>query len=383
VIRVAMIAHLGEVSGAGVALLDTALRLDRARFEPVLLLPSDGPLARRARAAGMEPVVVANPEESMAAADGMRRAVLAGGRASYVARLRSALARGGYTLAYVSSSYSVFAGIAARLAGLPVVWHIHETVDNPGRALRLKLRIIERLSSALLYASGSAEEAFPAPRVRRRLVVRNFVDVARFEHAEGADRARQSLGVPPGAALVVSNGLFHRKAPDVFLDAAARLAAAPACPARFVLLGEAAPGQEDFASELRQRAAEPPLAGRVVFAGFRDDMPAILKAADLYVSPSRNEALPIAITQAMAAGTPVVATDTGDCAALLEHGRLGLVVPPGDPAALADAIASVLADRPAALERARLAREAVRAKYAGPGFWRPVEDFLEATALAR
>jgi glycosyltransferase involved in cell wall biosynthesis len=383
VIRIAMIAHLSEVSGAGVALLDTAVHLDRSRFDPVLIVPAEGPLAVRARAAGMEPVIVANAEESMASAGLARRLALAGRRAGYVARLRAFLARGGYALAYVSSSTSVFAGMAARLARIPVVWHIHETVEQPGRATRLKLKWIERLSSGVLYASGSAEDAFPAAQVKRRLVVRNFVDVARFERADGGEAAREALGIPGGAAMVVSSGMFHRKAPDVFLQAAAMLCADPDCGARFVVLGAAAPGQEAFAADLHRRAAAPPLGGRVVFAGFRDDLPAVLKGADIFVSPSRNEALPIAITQAMAAGTPVIATDTGDCAALLEGGRLGLVVPREDAAALARAMRSALADAPGARARAALAQAAVRERYAGADFWKPIEDFLEDAALGR
>ena len=171
-----MVAHLSEVSGAGVALLDTVRGLDPARFACTLVLPGEGPLAARARAAGVEPVIVPNPEVAMTESGLFRRIALLGARAAYVARLARFLRRGGFRLAYVSSTYSVFAGLAARLAGIRVVWHVHETIEKPGRALRAKLWMIERMASGLLYASRTGMESFPARRVRRRMVVRNAVD---------------------------------------------------------------------------------------------------------------------------------------------------------------------------------------------------------------
>lgn len=373
-----MVAHLSEVSGAGVALLDTVRGLDPARFACTLVLPGEGPLAARARAAGVEPVIVPNPEVAMTESGLFRRIALLGARAAYVARLARFLRRSGFRLAYVSSTYSVFAGLAARLAGIRVVWHVHETIEKPGRALRAKLWMIERMASGLLYASRTGMESFPARRVRRRMVVRNAVDVERLRSARRDDILRAAWGAGPGDVVVLANGLFPRKGADVLLDAA-ESAVARGCAIRLVLAGLVPQGAEPFAEGLRRRASEGALKGRVHFAGLLPDMPAALASADLFVSASRNEALPIAIVEALVAGTRVISTNVGDCALLLEEGARGVLVPPGDAAALADALEAAATGGPVKEAALRRIGDAVAAEYGGPGFWKPLETFLAET----
>jgi glycosyltransferase involved in cell wall biosynthesis len=91
-------------------------------------------------------------------------------------------------------------------------------------------------------------------------------------------------------------------------------------------------------SALEARATRPPLAGRVTFAGWRTDPWACLGAADLVVFPSLREGLPVALLEAMAAARQVVATRVGDMPRALAEGRLGALVPPADPRALAAAL---------------------------------------------
>ena len=82
----------------------------------------------------------------------------------------------------------------------------------------------------------------------------------------------------------------------------------------------------------------------MVFAGYRADVPRLLRASSLAVLPTRTEALPTTLIEAAACGLPVVATDVGGVPEVVSHGETGLLVPPGDPTALGDAIARLLAD---------------------------------------
>jgi glycosyltransferase involved in cell wall biosynthesis len=82
----------------------------------------------------------------------------------------------------------------------------------------------------------------------------------------------------------------------------------------------------------------------VQFLGQRDDVPRLLKAADLFVSPSRNEGLPTATIEAGAAGLPSVATRVGGTGEIVQDGVTGLLVPPEDPGRLAEAAVAILAD---------------------------------------
>ncbi len=379
-IRCAMVAHLSEVSGAGVALLDTVRQLDPARFDCTLVLPGEGPLAGRAKSMGVEPVVVPNAEFSLEAAGGTwARMRLLAGRGGYVLRLAKILRRGKFDLAYINSTSTVFAGLAAALARVPVVWHVHETVENPvGRKLRMKLWMIERLSRGLLYASQTGVEAFPAPSVARKLVVRNWVDVDRLLAACRNEELRQSWGAAADDVVVLANGLFARKGADVLLEAAA-VALAAGVPLRVVLTGEAPAESADFAGELERRAQIGRLKGRVHFTGLVSDMPTALASADLFVSASRNEALPILIVEALVCGTPVICTDVGDCALLLRGGRRGALVKPGDAAALAAVLSYEARHRESRAPMIARVRDEVAQDFGGKDFRAPLETFLAET----
>jgi glycosyltransferase involved in cell wall biosynthesis len=112
-------------------------------------------------------------------------------------------------------------------------------------------------------------------------------------------------------------------------------------------------------AELSARARDHGLAGRVHLLGLRSDIAALLSAADVFVLPSLSEGLPLALLEAMFAGCPIVASDVGEVGAALAHGEAGMLVPPGDPAALAEALDALLG----APDRARAmgARAASRA----------------------
>jgi glycosyltransferase involved in cell wall biosynthesis len=150
-------------------------------------------------------------------------------------------------------------------------------------------------------------------------------------------------------------GLHPRKRHDLLIEAAPHvLEHVPE--ARFVIVGG---GFEDVGAEyeagLKQRAADLGLAERVVFTGRRDDVPAILRVCDLFVLPSDQEGLPGSVLEAMATGKPCVVTPAA--AAPVVDGTTGLVVPPNDPQALADAIVRILHDGELAEAMGRAGRE--------------------------
>jgi glycosyltransferase involved in cell wall biosynthesis len=144
---------------------------------------------------------------------------------------------------------------------------------------------------------------------------------------------RAEWGVPEHAPLAVLVGSLERRK-----GARVLLAAAAAVPGLWVVFC----GDGSEAPALRGAAA--PLGDRVRFAGFRHDVPACLAAADVVVLPSLHEGLGIAALEAMAATRPVVASRTGGLAEAVADGETGLLVPPGDPDALAAALARLAAD---------------------------------------
>jgi glycosyltransferase involved in cell wall biosynthesis len=207
-------------------------------------------------------------------------------------------------------------------------------------------------------------EQVPPRRVR---VIHNGVEV----HAHPPSARRAVL-----RRVVSVANLRREKGHDVLLRAAADVVRAFP-DARFELVG----GGPEL-SALRTTAHALGLEHTVSFLGHREDVEARLEAADIFVLPSRSEAFPNAVLEAMAAGLPVVASGVGGVLEVVRQGETGLIVPPGDPAALASAVCRLMGDPPFAYGLGDAARAEVSARYS---FARMIDEFeaIYLTQLAR
>jgi glycosyltransferase involved in cell wall biosynthesis len=181
----------------------------------------------------------------------------------------------------------------------------------------------------------------PAERIR---LLPHGVDTARFHPASPDERAslRARLGLPRGLLAIYSGRLLRGKGLETLVEALA----VPSLPSdvRLVLLGSGQGQALDATDDLRRRVAERGLERRVVFAGRSDRVEDYLRACDLFVFPSLFEALGIALVEAAACGLPAVASRTGGIVDVVDDGRSGLLVPPGDAFALAGALAALAGD---------------------------------------
>jgi glycosyltransferase involved in cell wall biosynthesis len=195
-------------------------------------------------------------------------------------------------------------------------------------------------------------------------VIPNGLDPAPF--------ARPPRG-PAGHQVIMVANLRPEKGHDVLIDAAPEvLREFP--DARFDVVG----GGSERAS-LVARAGALGVAHAFAFVGHTDDVPARLARSDLFVLPSRSEAFPNALLEAMAAGLPSVACGVGGVLELVEHGRTGLLVPPGNPRELAEALKGLMRDPARAASLGEAARAVVETRYS---FDRMVAAF-EAMYLER
>lgn len=182
------------------------------------------------------------------------------------------------------------------------------------------------------------------------------------------DRFPPRAAVRPVSKIVTVANLRQEKAHEVLLAAAARLTL------RYPQLHFDIAGDGPRMAELRELARTLHLADRVSFLGHREDVPALLAAADAFVLPSRSEAFPNGAIEAMAAGLPVVASATGGLLDLIEDGRTGLLVRPDDHAALAAAIESLIVSPARASALGAAARDEIARHYS---FERMVSGFEE------
>jgi glycosyltransferase involved in cell wall biosynthesis/2-polyprenyl-3-methyl-5-hydroxy-6-metoxy-1,4-benzoquinol methylase len=323
--------HAAVVGGGELSLLGLLEGLDRSRWAPQLVVPGDGEVAARARAMGGETHVVALP--------GWRRP--SARNITSVLRLRRLASGAGAALLHANGSRAMlYAGLAGRLARIPVIWHVR--VADRDRVLD---RILFRLASRVIVTSTAVARRLawaPGEKVRR---IPNGVDVARFSPRPAAPGLRRALGVPDHAPVVVSVGRFVAyKGYEHLLDAAATIDGV-----HWLLVGD---GELRAALEARARALD--IAARVHFLGWRDDVPDLLALGDVVVMPSLGEHFGRVLIEAMAMARPVVATDAGGVPEIVVSGETGLLVPPGRADALADAVRSLLAapERAAAFGRA-------------------------------
>jgi glycosyltransferase involved in cell wall biosynthesis len=232
--------------------------------------------------------------------------------------------------------------VAARLARVPRVLVTHHTPELPRRdnpAGRAWQRLGWLARPEVIYTSE-------ADRVRdgRRPshVVALGIDLTRFDGAEPALHSDRPL---VGNVARLAPQKDHRT-----LIEAARLVPE----AEFVVAGD---------GELREELERLAEGSSVRFLGARDDVPGVLASLDVFAFPSLFEGLCLAVIEAQAAGVPVVATPVGGIRETVVDGETGLLVPTGDPPALAAAIRHLLEDRPAAEAMADEAKRRVRARY--------------------
>lgn len=164
-------------------------------------------------------------------------------------------------------------------------------------------------------------------------------DPAAISQWASLNGARQELGIADNARVVgtVANFKSH-KGYEYLIDAVAEVRR-HVPDVRFVLVGRG-----PMEPEMRSRSARAGVENAVIFAGYREDAPRIVKSFDLFVLPSIHEGLSIALVEAMALGKPSVVTRAGGLPEVIEDGRQGFVVPPRDPHALAQRIVQVLDD---------------------------------------
>ncbi len=231
----------------------------------------------------------------------------------------------------------VMGGIAGRLMGVPVI-HTRR-VDNPEArwVAGLKYRLHDRVI-AISEEIGRVLRAAGVPAGKLR-VVRSAVDWQAYDRPCARGEIAGRLGVPEtGPWLAVVAQLIERKGHRILLQSLPPLAAAhPGLRVFFF-------GQGPLAETLARDGADLGLGGHLVLAGFRDDLREILPCLDILVHPALMEGLGVSLLQAASAGVPIVASRAGGIPEAVRDGENGLLVPPGDPAALGSALAALLAD---------------------------------------
>ena len=352
-IRVLFFDHIAELGGGEIALADLIRHLDRARVDPIVVLGSKGPLEERIR--GFAPVHVMPIDSAVVGARkdtlGLTTAFqLAAVRAviRYVFRLRRLLKDQDIEVLHTNSLKAfVLGGIAGRLRGVKVIWHVRDRIADdylPHRVVWVMRHLAKILPHFVIANSRATLEALQLKGRRPAMVIGSGVDLLKF--SPSGTEATSSDGPNNTRSKIV--GLVGRICPwkgqHIFIEAAA-LVHARWPSVGFQIIGAALFREHDYDLELRRRVEQQRLEGILEFTGFQSDVARAISGLDILVHASTvGEPFGQVIVQGMACELPVIATNGGGVPEIVQDGVTGVLVPMGDALAMADAICRLLED---------------------------------------
>ena len=333
-LRVLVVMPLASALGGGEQMLRALLRHGRGQgVEWIVVFLRAGPMADEARALGLEVHVI----EAGRLRDVVRRARAVWRIAALARRRRADLLLGWMVAGQLT------AGPAAVLAGLPCVWY---QVGTPRPDWLDRLATLWPAEGLLVLSRACARaQARVWPRWRQWLV-HPGVSLDAFDPATlpSPAEARRRLGIPPGGPVVGMVARLQRwKGVHVLIEAMAEVRAARP-DARAVIVGGPHETEPEYPAELEARVRTLGLGDAVRFAGHQANVPEWMQAMDVVVHASDREPFGIVVLEAMALGKPVVAGAEGGPAEIITDFDHGLLVPFGNAAALARAIARFLDD---------------------------------------
>jgi glycosyltransferase involved in cell wall biosynthesis len=365
-VKVVEILATGTAGGAQEHVFSLLSRIDRERYDASLIALSPGRAAKRIARLGIPTLVIDEHDDDVAVGlvtehlaevepdvvhNHMYRAELIGTRAAI------ALARAGHPRPYVVSTVH-----SSRIRSVEDRAAIAALTPEMDRVIAVSRMIVEKIT---------AERGVSIPFS----LVYNGVDLERYDHQEPCCTLREEYGMEASARIV---GVVARLEPEkghrTLLEAWPQVLRR--CPEAYLLVV----GEGSQREPLEQLARELRIAHRVVFAGGRDDVPAVTAALDVAVLPSHREAQGLAVLEAMALSRPVVASAVGGIVEMIDDGVTGLLVPPHEPAPLAQAIVRLLLDNPFADTIARRAHDMVHDRFCVQLMVKAIEEIYDEGA---
>lgn len=324
--RVLQLLATGGNGGAQESYTGLLLRLDRARYDVRAVSLSAGSAVQRLRRLGVTVDVIDEAGDEAA-----------------VRELAAYLRRNEIDLVHSHMFRAEILGTRASVAaGTPVIMAtVHSSRVRSKDDIASLALLTKHMDRLIIPSSSIVAKVRAEGRDTRYSVIPSGVDLDRFATAVAPCGLRREIGMPSDGLLIgVVARLEREKGHRYLVEAMPRIVAASPV-AWLVIVGDGS-----LAGELRERAAAlpAPARDRVVFTGRRDDVAAVTADLDVAVLPSLREAQGISLLEAMARRRPVVASAVGGIPEVITDGVDGLLVPPGDPQALAAAVTRLLAD---------------------------------------
>lgn len=332
--------------GAEISLLALIKGLDRDRFLPIVACPPKSEFADKLGELGVRLCPIEYP--------GLKN-ILA--TLVTIRSIKNIARRESVSLIHANSPRTNLMGaIAAKFAGIPIIWHERTLLE--GGMVDIN-RIFATLSDRIICNSEAIRKRWLKKRkfADKTLAILNGVDLARFNPNISGQSIRGGLKLNSDTYVV---GIISRLWPDKghrdFITAASKvLKGIPdVC---FIVVGDySLPEYAGLKRELDELIVSLGIKDKLMFVGFRSDIPQVIAGVDIVVLPSEVEGCSRVLLEAMAMGKPVVATNLGGTPEIVDDGITGIMIPPNDPASLANALTKLLNDKELSMKMGRCGR---------------------------
>ena len=295
--------------------------LNKDIFNPIVVCPEEGELVNKLKETGIETLVMPFKRLSQMSA-------------GFVLRLLRLLKDRDIAIVHTDATTETFyAGIAARLLGIPLVWHIRVSSGS------IMDRLLSLLSTRLILVAKALESRFPYLHANKLIPIINGISVEEFDAFPGTD-IRKETGTDKDSVIIGCIGRIEAMKGQEYLVRAIERVEKERRDFRVMLIGEA---DEAYYKNIVNLMESLKVKMFFSYLGYRTDTAGIIKSLDILVSASSfGEGLSRVILEAMAAGKPVIATDIGGAGEAIIDGLNGYIIPPRDYNALADAILKLL-----------------------------------------
>ena len=382
--------HANDMYGADISLLHSLRSLEREKYYPIVILPLDmttGMLSSELDRLGVEyhfvPLgILRRKYFSVRRILPLVKALIRG-----VARVRSIARSREVALVYVNTIVAGSGAIGGRLAGVPVLWHLHEILSMPRPVRWVLYKWLKLCSKRVVCVSRAVRDSVVKEEpglASKSVVVYNAVTVSGGETAEPGADLRAELGLPSETELVGMVGrISHWKGQEILVKASA-LVLQKHPEVHFVAVGSYFADEAHYLENLQALIRSLALEERFHIVGYRSDVVNVYRALDVFVLPSiKPEPFGRVTVEAMTQGCAVIATNHGGSCELIEQGVTGMLVPPSDPQALAGAIEQLLSDATLRKNMGKAASIYALNHFGLPSYERQMRDIIDELVEAR
>jgi len=308
--RVVLFSHASDLSGAPIALARLAFRLPQHGFSPLVLLPGPGPLSGKLEQQGTEFRVLKRPVKLI----------------DFMKTLR----KEDPVLVHVNSLVKSWPVLVSRMMRRPVVWHVHEFLGTK----KMYAAIIHTVSDGVILISKEQFALFGGKQKACRIP--NGIDTTEYEKVKPSCIVSEKTGESRKTDVLFIGRIEQNKGLLVLAKAAAILKERGWI--RYIVVGGVPKGGQRYEQQVKAVLTREGLESSFYFLGHRQDIPEIIASCDILCQPSYSDTFPLAVLEAMAGGLPVIGTSVGEVSSVIDDGRTGFVIQPGDHESLADRI---------------------------------------------